>query len=212
MIRLSCVHQIFRAFMIRFSCVHQTNRAFMIRLSCVHKTIRAFMIRLSCVHQTIRAFVIRLSYVHQTFRAFMTRLSCVHQTFVRSCADFRAFIRPFVRSCADFCPFLLVSRPCKFERTTPPSCVHLGLDKSTFRLGPHLGKFSWSPGKVSSSTSHCPLVALSTECRGQLIKLEPKCRITYKLKTKFFLICQAWSFHSFLIMVQDGFFVSRTPD
>ena len=32
-----------------------------------------------------------------------------------------------------------ISRPCKFERTTPPSCVHLGLDISTFRLGPQPG-------------------------------------------------------------------------
>ena len=55
----------------------------------------------------------------------ISRLSCVHQTFVRSCPDFRAFF--------------LVSRLCKFERTTPPSCVHLGLDISTFRLGPQPG-------------------------------------------------------------------------
>ena len=59
--------------------------------------------------------------------------------FVRSCPDFRAFIRPFVRSCPDFRAFFLVSRPCKFERTTTPSCVHLGLDISTFRLGPQPG-------------------------------------------------------------------------
>ena len=58
-------------------------------------------------------------------RAF-TRPSCVHvQTIVRSCPDHRAFIR--------------VSRPCNFERTTPPSCVHFGLDISGFGLGPHPG-------------------------------------------------------------------------
>ena len=128
-------------------------RAFMSRLSCVHQTFvrscpdfRAFT-RLSCVHvQTFvrscpdfRAFD-RLSCVHQTFvrspdfRAFMSRLSCVHQTFVRSCPDFRAFF--------------LVSRPCKFERTTPPSCVHLGLDISTFRLGPQPGLLFGFPNKL----------------------------------------------------------------
>ena len=52
--------------------------------------------------------MIRLSCVNQTFRAFMSRLPCV------------------------FC----VSRLCKFERTTTPSCVHLRLDISVFRLGP----------------------------------------------------------------------------
>ena len=83
----------------------------------------------------------------------MSRLSCVHQTFVRSCpyfraftrlivrswSDFRAFTRLFVRSCPDFRAFFLVSRPCKFECTTSPSCIHLGLDISTFRLGPQPG-------------------------------------------------------------------------
>ena len=41
--------------------------------------------------------------------------------------------------CPDFRAFFLVSRPCKFERTAPPSCVHLGLDISIFRLGPQPG-------------------------------------------------------------------------
>ena len=140
----------FRAFT-RLSCVHQTFvrlcpdfRAFT-RLSCVHvqtfvrsPNFRAFMSRTfvrSC--PDFRAFT-KLSCVHvQNFRAF-TKLSCIRQTFVRS-SDFRAFTRLFVRSCPDFRAFFLVSRPCKFERTTPPSCVHLGLDISTFRLGPQPG-------------------------------------------------------------------------
>ena len=60
------------------------------------------------------------------FRAFMFRLSCVHvQTFVRSCSDFRAFFDVF--------------RLCNFERTTPPSCVHLRSGHTCFRLGPQPG-------------------------------------------------------------------------
>ena len=45
----------------------------------------------------------------------------------------------FVRSCPDFRAFFRVSRLCKFERTTLPSWVHLGLDISTFRLRPQPG-------------------------------------------------------------------------
>ena len=76
----------------------------------------------SCVHDQTFVRSPDLSCFHQTFRAFMSRLSSVHQTF-------RAFF--------------LVSRPCKFERTTPPSCIHLGLDISTFRIGPQPGQFSF---------------------------------------------------------------------
>ena len=55
------------------------------------------------------------------FPAF-TKLHYVHvQTFVYSCPDFRAFFRD--------------SRQCKFERTTPHSCGHFGLDISGFCLG-----------------------------------------------------------------------------
>ena len=150
--------------MSRLSCVHQTFvrscpdfRAFT-RLSCVHvqtfvrsPDFRAFMSRLSCVH--VQTFVRSCP----DFRAFMSRFSCVRQTFVRS-PDFRAFTRlscvyvqTFVRS-PDFRAFFLVSRPCKFERTTPPSCVHLGLDISTFRLGPQPGYLKHSiPHRIGSS-------------------------------------------------------------
>ena len=106
------------------------------RLSCVHiqtfvrsPDFRAFN-RFLCVHvQTFvrspdfRAFISRLSCVHQTFVrstdfcAFMSRLSCVHQTFVRS---------------TDFCAFM-----------SRLSCaLDLGLDISTFRLGPQPGMVS----------------------------------------------------------------------
>ena len=146
-----CLCPDFRAFA-RLSCVHQTFvrscpdfRAFMSRFSCVRQTFvrspdfRAFT-RLSCVY--VQTFV-----RSPDFRAFMSRLSCVQQTFVVRSPDFRfvrssdirAFTRIFVRSCPDFRAFFLVSRPCKFERTTPPSCVHLGLDISTFRPGPQPG-------------------------------------------------------------------------
>ena len=76
----------------------------------------------------------------------MSRLSCVRQTFVRSCSDFRAFMsrlscvrQTFVRSCSDFRAFFDVSRLCNFERTTPPSCVHLRSGHTCFRLGPQPG-------------------------------------------------------------------------
>ena len=81
------------------------------------------------------------------FRAFMSRVSCVRQTFVRSCSDFRAFMSRlscvrqfFVRSCSDFRAFFDVSRLCNFERTTPPSCVHLRSGHTCFRLGPQPGQ------------------------------------------------------------------------
>ena len=120
----------FHAFMSRLSCVHQTLarscpdfRAFT-RLSCVH--VQTFvrspdfraLNRFLCVH--VQTFVRSTD-----FRAFMSRLSCVRQTFVRSCSDFRAFFD--------------VSRLCNFERTTPPSCVHLRSGHSCFRLGPQPG-------------------------------------------------------------------------
>ena len=115
----------FCAFMSGLSCVHQTFRAFMSRHTWVQQTFRAFICRLSCVQQAFRAFMSRLSCVQQTFRAFMSRLSCVQQTF-------RAFI------CRLSCVFL-VSRLCKFERTTPQSCVYLGLEISVLDL--RLGSF-----------------------------------------------------------------------
>ena len=41
--------------------------------------------------------------------------------------------------CSDFRAFIGVSRPFNFERTTRPSCVHFGLDISTFDLAPQPG-------------------------------------------------------------------------
>ena len=121
---------------------------------------RAFMSRLSCVRQT---FVRSCS----DFRAFMSRLSCVRQTFVRSCSDFRAFMsrlscvrQTFVRSCSDFRAFFDVSRLCNFERTTPPSCVHLRSGHTCFRLGPQPGydvnliEFQYLSSNQSASKSH----------------------------------------------------------
>ena len=102
------------------------------------------------------AFISRLSCVQQTFvrscpdlRA-STRFLCAHPIFVRSYPNFRefnrlscvhgeTFVRSSDRSCVHVQTFVLffrVSRLCKFERTKPPSCVHLRLDISTFRLGP----------------------------------------------------------------------------
>ena len=157
LLQFFCSCTIFCAFMIRLSCVHVQTflrspdfRAFMSRLSCVHvqtflqsPDFRAFMSRLSRVH--VRIFVRSCSDFRafmSSFRAFMSRLSCVHQTFVRSCSDFRAFMsrlscvrQTFVRSCSDFRVFFGVSRLCNFERTTPPSCVHLRSGHTCFRLG-----------------------------------------------------------------------------
>ena len=52
-----------------------------------------------------------------------------------------AYVQTIVRSCPDHRAFIRVSRPCNFERTTPPSCVHFGLDISGFGLGPQPGWF-----------------------------------------------------------------------
>ena len=140
-------------------CLCPDFRAFMSRLSFVHQTVarsfpefRAFT-RLSCVH--VQTFV-----RSPDFRAF-TRISCSHQTFVRSCPDFRAFtriscvhIQTFVRSYPDFRAFMsrlswvhiqtfvrfsLFPDHLNLNARHPPSCVHLGLDISTFRLGPQPG-------------------------------------------------------------------------
>ena len=64
--------------------------------------------------------------------------------------EYSIFIRIFVRSCPDLRDFHCVSRLFKFERTTPPSCVHLGLDISTFRLGPQPGieLIQWKVNKL----------------------------------------------------------------
>ena len=122
----------FRVFRSRLSCVHQTFVrstdfcSFMSRLWCVHQIFvrsidfSSFMSRFSCVHQT---FVRSTDYC-----SFMSRLWCVHQIFVLSCSDFRAFFD--------------VSRLCNFERTTPPSCVHLRSGHTCFRLGSQPGLLS----------------------------------------------------------------------
>ena len=66
------------------------------------------------------------------------------------CPDCHAYIRLFVRSCSDVHAFFRVSRQCKFERKTPPSCGHLVLDISTFRLGPQpgMGKANKPLGRI----------------------------------------------------------------
>ena len=102
----------------------------------------------------------------------MSRLSCVHvQTFVRSCPDHRAFTRPscvhvqtIVRSCPDHRAFIRVSRPCNFERTTPPSCVHFGLDISGFGLGTQ-------PGKISAADCYLPIETIFTEFCKRVLNL-----------------------------------------
>ena len=150
-----------------FVCSCPDFRAFMSRLSCVHvqtfvrscPDFRAFMFRLSCVH--VQTFVRSCS----DFRAFMSRLSCVRQTFVRSCSDFRAFMsrlscvrQTFVRSCSDFFSFFDVSRLCNFERTTPPSCVHLRSGHTCFRLGLQPGKNSHASWNSPDRSTQHPFV------------------------------------------------------
>ena len=122
------------------------------------------MSRLSCVQNfscALRAFegkyvqtIPDRNGICPDFRAFFSRPSCAPnqirafnaKIFVRPCPDFRAVIRPscvhvqtIVRSCPDHRAFIRVSRPCKFERTTLPSCVHFCLDISGFGLGPQPG-------------------------------------------------------------------------
>ena len=85
----------------------------------------------------IQTFVTSKNFVHS--RVTMLRLS-----FFQSClSDFRAFKVAYVHTtcvqsylCPDYRAYIRVFRPCNFERTTPSSCVHFGLDISTFFLGP----------------------------------------------------------------------------
>ena len=67
--------------------------------------------------------------------ASMSRPSQTESTYVQT------FVRSpdIVRSCSDFRAFFDVSRLCNFERTTPPSCVHLRSGHTCFRLGPQPG-------------------------------------------------------------------------
>ena len=122
----------FRAFMIRLSCVQNglfpDYRAF--KVAYVQTIVRSKlpMIRLSCVPSCIcpdyRAF--KIAYVQTIVRSklHMSRLSCVQNCI---CPDYRAFkiayVQTIVRS--------FFSRPCNFERTTPPSAF---ISVWTYRL------------------------------------------------------------------------------
>ena len=145
MSRLSCVQ----------ICLCPDYRAF--KFACVQTIVRSNLpiSRLSCVPICLcpeyRAF--KFAYVQTIVRSNlpMSRLSCVQ---ICLCPDYRAFkdiyVQTIVRSkihmsrlscvqryiCPDYCAIIHVSRPCNFERTTPPSCVHFSLDISTFGLGP----------------------------------------------------------------------------
>ena len=117
MSRLSCVQN--------FSCVHRAfksphfqtfvrSKLPMSRLSCVQK----------CLCPDFRAF--KIAYVQTIVRSklHMSRLSCVLNCI---CPDYRAFkiayVQTIVRS--------FFSRPCNFERTTPP-CAFISV--WTYRL------------------------------------------------------------------------------
>ena len=123
----------FRAFMIRLSCVQNglcpDYRAF--KVAYVQTIVRSKlpMIRLSCVPSCIcpdyRAF--KIAYVQTIVRSklHMPRLSCVQNCI---CPDYRAFkiayVQTIVRS-------FFFSKPCNFERTTPP-CAFISV--WTYRL------------------------------------------------------------------------------
>ena len=125
-------------------CVHFRSNLSIYRLSCIH----------SCLCPDYRAF--KVAYVQNIVRSKlpMSRLSCVQCCL---CPDYRAFIVAYVQtnlrsnlliyrlSCVqsclspDFRASIGVSRPCTFERTTPPLCVHFRLDMSTLGLAPQPG-------------------------------------------------------------------------
>ena len=86
----------------------------------------------------------------------------------------------FVRSCPDFRAFFLVSRPCKFERTTPPSCVHLGLDISTFRLGPQPGYWHWG--------EHSALVFIPIQPKVSNIEFSDKSKSSLAVPREYVLV------------------------
>ena len=129
MSRLSCVQNCicpdYRAFKIVYVQTIVRSKLHMSRLSCVQ----------NCICPDYRAF--KIAYV-QTFvrsKLYMSRLSCVQNCI---CPDFRAFkiayVQTIVRSklhmsrlscvqnciCPDYRAFIFFSRPCNFERTTPP--------------------------------------------------------------------------------------------
>ena len=144
-----------------FSCVHdQTivrSKQPMSRLSCVQ----------NCICPDYRAF--KIAYVQTIVRSklHMSRLSCVQNCI---CPDYRAFkiayVQTIVRSklhmsrlscvqnciCPDYRAFIFFSRPCNFERTTPP-CAFISV--WTYRLSVwhlNMGRNSiilcWFPSKI----------------------------------------------------------------
>ena len=161
MSRLSCVQNClcpdYRAFKIAYVQTIVRSKLHMSRLSCVQNCLcpdyRAFKIayvqtivrsklhmsRLSCVQNCLcpdyRAF--KIAYVQTIVRSklHMSRLSCVQNCI---CPDYRAFKIAYVQtimrsklhmsrlSCVHF-----FSRPCNFERTTPP-CAFISV--WTYRL------------------------------------------------------------------------------
>ena len=112
----------FRAFMIRLSCVQNglcpDYRAFKVTYDQTIVRSKLHMSRLSCIQSYIypdyRAF--KIAYVQTILRSqlHLSRLSCVQNCI---CPDYRAFkiayVQTIVRS-------FFFSRPCNFERTTPP--------------------------------------------------------------------------------------------
>ena len=123
-----------------FSCVHdQTivrSKRPMSRLSCVQ----------SCICPDYRAFKVTYDQTIVRSKLHMSRLSCVQNCI---CPDYRAFkiayVQTIVRSklhmsrlscvqnciCPDYRAFIFFSRPCNFERTTPP-CAFISV--WTYRL------------------------------------------------------------------------------
>ena len=118
MIRLSCVQNSLcpdpRAFKVTYDQTIVCSKLHMTRLSCVQ----------NCICLDYRAF--KIAYVQTIVRSklHMSRLSCVQNCI---CPDYRAFkiayVQTIVRS--------FFSRPCNFERMTPP-CAFISV--WTYRL------------------------------------------------------------------------------
>ena len=129
MIRLSCVQNglcpDYRAFKIAYVQTIVRLKLHMSRLSCVQ----------NCICPDYRAF--KIAYVQTIVRSklHMSRLSCVQNCI---CPDYRAFkiayVQTIVRSKLHMSRLSCVhffSRPCNFERTTPP-CAFISV--WTYRL------------------------------------------------------------------------------
>ena len=127
MSRLSCVQSCicpdYRAFKVTYDQTIVRSKLHMSRLSCVQ----------NCICPDYRAF--KIAYVQTIVRSklHMSRLSCVQNCI---CPDYRAFI--------------FFSRPCNFERTTPP-CAFISV--WTYRLSVwhlNLGRigFFFNKGKL----------------------------------------------------------------